>query len=243
MTQPNKSRLLLYLVIFFGGVLLIDCVLSWIFSLPAEATSLLTKASLDVAAAVAALGFAFARQSLNMKVTLIVTGFLWLGLTLWVFSARPQSPRGASTTSTDELKTTEFLGHHLGESAMEWKLVEDPLGPNPVEVCQDIVKSGAGAESDQYKDCETFLVGGQYIITTNDWKTNRERKFRFASWKLDAIVEKFTASEHDNVTRELNLRFGAPQKSDSAGASWEKSDAKIQVFYSNVGGAILLVAR
>jgi hypothetical protein len=124
---------------------------------------------------------------------------------------------------------------------MEWKLIEEPLGPNPVEVCQDIVKSGVGAETDKYKDCTTFLVNGEYSITTHDWKTTRERTFRFEDWKLAAIVEKFSAKERDDIGRELNLKFGAPQKSDSASASWQKSDAKIQVFYRDDGGAILVV--
>lgn len=124
---------------------------------------------------------------------------------------------------------------------MEWNLIEDPLGPNPVEVCQDIVKSGANAESDQYKDCATFLVSGRYSITTNDWKTKRERMFRFESWKLAAIVEKFSANDLDDVKKNLNLKFGVPQKSDSASASWQRSDASVQVFYSS--GAILVVAR
>ena len=137
---------------------------------------------------------------------------------------------------------TEFLGHHLGESETEWKLIEDPLGPSPVQVCQDIVKSGAGAESGQYKDCATFLVSGGYTITTKDWKTNRERKFHFESWKLVAIAENFSVNEHDDVVRDLNLRFGVPQKSDTAGASWQKSDAGIHVFYSNEGGTILLAS-
>jgi hypothetical protein len=138
---------------------------------------------------------------------------------------------------------TEFLGHHLGESAMEWKLIEDPLGPNPVEVCQDIVKSSTGAESDQFKDCATFLVSGHYTITTKDWKTNREREFHFESWKLAAIVERFSVNEHDDVARELNLRFGVPQKSDSVGASWQKSDAEIHLVFSNEGGAAVFLAR
>jgi hypothetical protein len=98
MTQLNKSTLLLYLVILFGGVLVVDCVLSEILSLPAEATYQLTKVSLDVAAAVAALSFAFARQRLNMKVTLIATGGLSLGLALWVFLVGHQ-PSSASATS------------------------------------------------------------------------------------------------------------------------------------------------
>lgn len=243
MRQSNKATILLYLAILFGGVLLVDWVLSEIFSLPTEATYQLTKASLNVAAVVAVLGLAFARLRLNVKVTLIATGSLSLGLTLWVFSVWHQSPRSASTTSADKLKTTEFLGHHLGESPMEWKLVEDPLGPNPVEVCQDIVKSGAGAESDQYKDCTTFLVNGRYSITTKDWKTNRERTFRFESWKLAGIVEQFPANENDDVRRELNLKFGVPQKSDSTSAFWQDSDANIQLFYSNERGVTLVVAR
>jgi hypothetical protein len=86
-------------------------------------------------------------------------------------------------------------------------------------------------------------VSGRYSITINDWKTSRERTFRFEGWKLAAIVEKFSANEHDAVSRELNLRFGAPQKSDSSSALWQKTDAKIQVFYTNEGGATLVVAR
>ncbi|MBZ5539151.1 MAG: hypothetical protein LAN61_01395 [Acidobacteriia bacterium] len=103
MTKPNKptiSMILLYLAILFGGVLLVAWVLSEILSLPPKATYQLTKASLDAAAAVAVLGFAFARQRLNTKVTLIATGLLSLGLTLWVLSIGHQSPTGASTIST-----------------------------------------------------------------------------------------------------------------------------------------------
>ncbi len=94
MTQPNKptiSKLLLYLVILFGGVLLVDWALSETLSLPAEATYQLTKASLDAAAAVAVLGFAFARSRLNTKITLIATGVLTLGVAIWVFSVGRQS--------------------------------------------------------------------------------------------------------------------------------------------------------
>lgn len=141
------------------------------------------------------------------------------------------------------VQRTEFLGHHLGESVTEWKLIEDPLGPDPVEVCQDIVKSGADAESSRYKNCATFLVNGQYSLTTQDWKTNRERMFSFESWKLAAIVEKFSANEDNDIARELNLKFGAPQESGSAGASWHRSDAEIHLVYSNEGGAAVLLAR
>lgn len=103
MTQPNTpiiSKILLYLGILFGGVLFADWVLSEIFSLPSEATYQLTKASLNVAAATAVLGLAFARSRLSTKVTLIATGLLSLGLTFWVFSVGHQSRTGASTTST-----------------------------------------------------------------------------------------------------------------------------------------------
>jgi len=101
MTQPNKptiSKILLYLAILFGGVLLVDWLLSEILSLPAEATYQLTKASLDAAAVVAVLGFAFARQRLNMKVTLIATGMLSLGLALWVLSVGHQSSSAGATS-------------------------------------------------------------------------------------------------------------------------------------------------
>lgn len=99
--QPNSptiSKTLLYLAILFGGVLLIDWALSEMFSQPAEATYELTKISLDVAIAAAVLGLAFARSKLNMKVTLVATGLLSLGLTLWVLSVVRQSPRKASAT-------------------------------------------------------------------------------------------------------------------------------------------------
>jgi hypothetical protein len=96
--QPNKSKILLSLAILFGGVLLVDWVLSEIFSLPSEATYRLTKASLSVAAAVAVLGVALARHKLNMTVTLIATGLLSLGLGLWVFAAEHQfSGMGATS--------------------------------------------------------------------------------------------------------------------------------------------------
>jgi uncharacterized membrane protein len=58
MTQPNKltmSKILLYLAILFGGVLLVDWTLSEILSLSAEAAYQLTQAFLDAAAAVAVL--------------------------------------------------------------------------------------------------------------------------------------------------------------------------------------------
>lgn len=98
MKQPNKAMILLYLAILFGGVLLIDWVLSEIFSMPNEATYQLTKASLDVAAAVGVVGFAFARQRLNMKVVLIATAVLSLGLTLWVFSVGHQSSNAGANS-------------------------------------------------------------------------------------------------------------------------------------------------
>jgi hypothetical protein len=119
MPQPNKptiSNILLCLAILFGGVLLVDWVLSEIFSLPAEATYQLTKASLDAAAAVAVLGFAFARHRLNMKVTLIATGLLSLGLTLWVFSVGHQAPSGASATSTVNQDTYVVNTEHFDEN-------------------------------------------------------------------------------------------------------------------------------
>jgi hypothetical protein len=161
----------------------------------------------------------------------------WTGLVIiiLIFTGCSQAPAPQ--------RATEFLGHHLGETALEWKLIEEPLGPDPVQVCQDIIKSGVNAETDNYKDCATFLVSGQYSITTHDWKTMRERIFRFEGWKLAAIVEKFSGKERDDVGRELNLKFGVPQKSDSASASWQKSDAKIQVFYRDDGGAVLVTSQ
>jgi hypothetical protein len=127
MTQPNKStiaKILLYLAILFGGVLLVDWVLSEIFSLPAEATYQLTKASLNVAVAVVVLGLAFARRRLNMKVTLIATGLLSLGLTLWVFSVGHQSPRSASKTSTVTQDTYVVSTEHFDENGKPvWTVV------------------------------------------------------------------------------------------------------------------------
>jgi hypothetical protein len=108
--QTNRSTILIYLVILFGGVLLVDWVLSEIFSMPADATYLLTKASLNVAIAVAVLGLVFARRWLTTTVTFAATGLLSLCLTLWVFSVWYQSPRSrststASTTATDNQDT------------------------------------------------------------------------------------------------------------------------------------------
>jgi hypothetical protein len=41
----------------------------------------------------------------------------------------------------------------------------------------------------------------------------------------------------------LSLRFGVPQESGSAGASWHRSDGEIHVVYSNEGGATVFLAR
>jgi hypothetical protein len=119
MTQPNKptiSKILFYLAILFGGVLIVDWVLSEIFSLPNEATYQLTKASLNAVAAVAVLGLVFARSRLNMKVVLIAAGVLSLGLTLWVFSV---GHRSSNAGATSYIVSTE---HFDGNGKPVWTL-------------------------------------------------------------------------------------------------------------------------
>lgn len=133
-------------------------------------------------------------------------------------------------------QNTEFLGHHLGESPTIWKMVEDPLGPSPTEVCQDIIKSGAGAETDRYKDCAIFLKTGEYSIKTRDWQTYREREFFFEGWKLALIAEKYPASEYETVKTEMTARFGAPGKIDSDSASWQEPDVTIRIGRKNDEG-------
>jgi tRNA U54 and U55 pseudouridine synthase Pus10 len=140
-------------------------------------------------------------------------------------------------------QTTEFLGHHLGETTIEWKLIENPFAPDPVEVCQDIIKSGAAAETDQYKDCAKFLVSGEYSITMRDWKTRRERTFRFEGWRLAMIMEKFQASEYDAVKKDLTRKFGVPENSQPDSASWQKPDAKIEVLHLKEDGATFVSGR
>jgi hypothetical protein len=103
--QPNKRTILLYLAVLVGGVLLVDWALSKTLSMPAEATYLLTKASLNIAIVVAVLGLVFARPWLTMKVTLLATGMLALGLTLWVFSVLYQSPKSHPASNTPTTAT------------------------------------------------------------------------------------------------------------------------------------------
>jgi hypothetical protein len=107
--QPNKSTIAIYLVVLFGGVLLVDWALSEIFSMPAGATYLLTKVSLNVAIGIAVLALVFARHWLNMTVTIVATGLLSLGLTLWVLSVWYPSPKrhSTSTTSTAAMDSQE----------------------------------------------------------------------------------------------------------------------------------------
>jgi DNA-directed RNA polymerase subunit RPC12/RpoP len=84
--QPHKFTILLYLGVLFGGVILFDWAISKVFSLPADATYILTKISLNCAMAVAVLGAVFTRQWINLKTTLITTALLSMGLTFWVVS-------------------------------------------------------------------------------------------------------------------------------------------------------------
>jgi formylglycine-generating enzyme required for sulfatase activity len=113
----------------FSGVLLVDWLLSGIFSLPAEVTYLLTGAALKVATAVAVLGLVFARRWLNMTVTLVATGLLSLGLTIWVFSVWYQSPSRHSTsamsiTSTNNQDTYAVTTENSDENGKPvWTLV------------------------------------------------------------------------------------------------------------------------
>jgi len=116
--QPNSptiSKTLLYLAILFGGVLLVDWILSEIFGLPAEASYQLAKVSLDVAIAAAVLGLTFARSRLNMKVTLVATGLLSLGLALWVLSVVRQSPRAASANINEDAYVVSTEHHENGK--------------------------------------------------------------------------------------------------------------------------------
>jgi hypothetical protein len=91
-TSGNANRgirrltVFLYLGLLFGGVLISVWAIPEVFSLPPEATRILTKISLWFAVVVAVLSATFAHRLVKLKSTVITTALLSVGLFLWVLS-------------------------------------------------------------------------------------------------------------------------------------------------------------
>lgn len=119
-----------------------------------------------------------------------------------------------------------YEGHTLGETPMLWSVEENIGASDPLEVCREIVKNAVDPQSDNYKNCQKFVLTGDYNIAIADWKTlGRERHFMFIGWKLARIVieEPIDVSTARN---DLTKRFGAPVRE----GHWRGPDgAKIEL--------------
>ena len=106
-----------------------------------------------------------------------------------------------------------YEGHSLGETPMLWGLEENVGAVDPLQACREIVKSGVNPQSEEYKNCQKFVLSGDYTIKVRDWKSNRQRQFRFVGWKLATIVTE-NSSEPSGARDELTKRYGPPVQED-----------------------------
>jgi|ERR1700730_1849407 len=120
-----------------------------------------------------------------------------------------------------------YEGHSLGETPMLWSILENTGASDPLETCHDIVKSGVNPQSDEYKNCQRFVLTGNYVIEVADWKvTGRERQFDFMGWKLASIVTK-EPNDLGHMRSYLTKQYGPPVEPDH----WRGKDgAKIRLF-------------
>jgi len=115
---------------------------------------------------------------------------------------------------------TSYEGHSLGENSMMWSAAENQLQSDPLEVCKEMVQSGANSASDEGNKCRKFLVTGDYRIDLNDWQSGKKRIFKFTAWKLSAMIFEFSEDQTDRVRQGLIQHFGAPVGKDQ----WRGTD-------------------
>jgi hypothetical protein len=121
---------------------------------------------------------------------------------------------------------------------MIWSAKENSMESDPLQVCQDIVKSGANPTSDEANNCRKFVLKGDYTTDLKDWRSGNRRVFWFTAWKLSGLLVEFPVEQADAIRKDLTLRFGVSADKDV----WRGPDgASIRVVAQQDQKTILVV--